>query len=489
MRKVHVMNVNLGRFDRGIQFWLLAASCGLSAIPSTTSIAQAQCLETHLMASDAGPFNFMGTSLAIAGDIAVVGDQDDSTPAGASAGSVYVYTRTSAGWVETAHLFASDGAASDFFGYTVALSGDTLVIGAYGDNTPNGTNAGSAYVFVRNGNDWVQQGRLFANDAAANDEFGAVAISGDTIVVGALSDNTQAGADAGSAYVFVRQGTTWWLEQHLFASDAAAGDLFGNWVAIDGDEIVVGAQLDDTGGGVDAGSAYVFKRSEGIWTETAHLVASDGGPGDNFGFDVEISGDTIGVSAILDDTPAGGVDAGSAYLFKRDEVGWVQHSHVFAPDGAADDRFGSDIAISGDTVVITANRDDTSAGVDAGSAYIFTRSIIGWIDTGHFFAPDAAAGDRFGVAVEMSGDTMLVGAFADDTIAGVDAGSAYTFDLGCTGDLNCDFSIDMADVPQFVEALLDAGDFEGCDIYRADVNRDGFINGLDVAHFANLLVN
>jgi len=152
--------------------------------------------------------------------------------------------------------------SDDFFGSSVAISGDTIVVGASADGTAAGTNAGSAYVFTRTGSTWSQQDHLFADDAASDDFFGSsVAISGDTIVVGASSDSTAAGTHAGSAYVFTRAGTTWSQQDHLFANDAAAYDYFGYPVAISGDTIVVGAGRDDTAAGADAGSAYVFTQN------------------------------------------------------------------------------------------------------------------------------------------------------------------------------------------------------------------------------------
>ena len=141
----------------------------------------------------------------------------------------------------------------------MAISGDTIVVSAYGDDTAAGNNAGSAYVFTRSGSTWSQQGHLYADDAAGNDWFGvSVAIDGDTIVVGAYVDDTAAGDDAGSAYVFTRTAGIWTQQDHLYADDAAGNDYFGRSVAISGDTIVVGAYGDDTAAGVDAGSAYVF---------------------------------------------------------------------------------------------------------------------------------------------------------------------------------------------------------------------------------------
>jgi len=240
-------------------------------------------------------------------------------------------------WPQRDHLFADDAAVHDLFGRSVATSGDTIVVGAALDSTAAGTRAGSAYVFTRTGGTWSQQGHLFADDAAAGDEFGdSVAISGDTIVVGAYGDVNAAGDIAGSAYVFTRTGTTWSQQDHLFADDAAAGDNFGYSVAIDGDTIVVGAYSDDTAAGADAGSAYVFTRTGSTWSQQDHLFADDAAAYDYFGGSVAIDGDTIVVGANWDDTIVG-IYAGSAYVFIRSGSTWSQQQHLFADDAVSDD--------------------------------------------------------------------------------------------------------------------------------------------------------
>src|SRR6185503_19688910 len=192
----------------------------------------------------------------------------------------------------------SDAAAGDLFGDSVAVSGDTAVVGAIGDDD-GGTSSGSAYVFVRSAGVWSQQQKLTASDALAGDEFGySVAVSGDTAVVGARSDS-DAGTFSGSAYVFVRSAGVWSQQQKLTASDAAAGDFFGFSVAVSGDTAVVGAIFDDDAGS-GSGSAYVFVRSAGVWSQQQKLTASDAAASDSFGASVAVSGDTAVVGASFD---------------------------------------------------------------------------------------------------------------------------------------------------------------------------------------------
>jgi hypothetical protein len=386
--------------------------------------------QAHVFASDPSATDTFGYSVGISGDTMVVGAQLDDTPAGIDAGSVYVFVRSGTTWTQQAHLFASDGAADDLFGVSIAISGNTMVVGAYADDTPAGSSVGSAYVFVRSGATWTQQAHLFASDGAADDIFGwVVAISGDTVVVGARNDNTVNGSDAGSAYVYARSGTTWSEETHLLANDAAIQDLFGFSVAISGDTIVVGAVADDTPAGTNAGSAYVFVRSGTSWPQQAHLFASDAAPFDQFGVSVAISGETVAVGANFDDT-VGGVDAGSAYTFVRSGASWPQQGRLFASDGTTSDQFGFTAAISGESVVVGASFDDTAGGVDAGSAYTFGRSGTAWSPQAHLVASDGAANDQFSTSVAVSGDTAVVGAWADSTASGANAGSAYVFAPG-----------------------------------------------------------
>ncbi|MCP4545787.1 MAG: DUF11 domain-containing protein [bacterium] len=386
-----------------------------SAAESTTVLNAAGALERKLTASDAAGGDRFGNSVGISGDTIVVGASRDDD-AGAWSGSAYVFVRSSTTWTEQQKLTASDAAAGDEFGHSVRISGDTIVIGALYDDDV-GSDSGSAYVFVRNGTTWTEQQKLTASDAAADDRFGnSVGISGDTVVVGAYLDD-DAGIDSGSAYVFVRSGTTWTEQQKLTASDAAADDLFGESVGISGDTIVLGAPHDDDAGSI-SGSTYVFVRSGTTWTEQQKLTASDAAADDLFGQSVGISGDTVVVGADRDDDA--GSDSGSAYVFVRSGPTWTEQQKLTASDAAADDRFGSLVGISGDTVVVGAYLEDT-AGNDSGAAYVFVRSSPTWTEQQKLTASDAAADDWFGYSVGISGDTVVVGAYSDD--------NAYIYEL------------------------------------------------------------
>ena len=333
-------------------------------------------------------------------------------------------------------LTASDGDGGEDFGSHVALSGDTLVVGAALDNEIAWM-AGAAYIFDRNheGPDaWGQVVKLTADDGEVLDRFGRnVAISGDTVVVGALW-NSEGGAEAGSAYIFERDHggvDNWGQVIKLLASDAQAGTRFGSSVAVDGDTVVVGADYDDENG-TNAGSAYVFERNQGgdnNWGQLTKLMAPIGLPWDLFGCSVALSQDTLVVGAYWDSEIAS--SSGAVYVFERNQGGqnnWGFVKKLTASDGAGGDYFGYRLSLSGDTLVVGAHCND-DGGLNSGSAYIFIRDNGGpdnWGQLKKLTAFDAAAGDYFGVSVAISGDNIVVGAEHDDDRA-IDSGSVYIY--------------------------------------------------------------
>lgn len=265
--------------------------------------------DNKLTALDGSGSDLFGTSTSIHGDYAIVGARLDDIGMNNDQGSAYIFIRTDTGWTQQAKLIASDGAGADFFGFSVSIHGDYAIVGANLDDVGTNSNQGSAYVFVRSGINWTQQAKLTASDGTANDLFGcSVSICGDYCIVGARND------DFGSAYVFIRSGTSWTQQVRLTASDGSLGDNFGVYVSISGDYAIVGAYFDDIESNQDQGSAYVFIRSGTTWTQEAILTASDGSLSDNFGISVSINGDYVIVGSILDDVGSN-VNQGSAYIF------------------------------------------------------------------------------------------------------------------------------------------------------------------------------
>ena len=363
--------------------------------------------QAKLTASDAAASDDFGASVAVSGDTAAVGAPFDDD-AGSSSGSAYVFVRGST-WSQQAKLTASDAAVSDRFGKSIAVSGDTAAVGAPFDDDA-GSSSGSAYVFVRSGSTWSQQAKLTADDGAAFDEFGAsVAVSGNTAVVGAPFDD-DAGNSSGSAYVFVRSGSTWIQQAKLTASDAAASDRFGTSIALSGDTVVVGANRADPEGKTNAGAAYVFVRSGSTWGQQAKLTAGDGAAFDRFGRSVAISGDTVVAGANRADLGAT-TDAGAAYVFVRSDSTWTQQAKLTASDVEDYDLFGRSTGISGDTIAVGSHfHKDDGTSAFTGSVYVFQRSLGTWSQQTILTASDAGRPGKFARELSISGDTVLAGA-------------------------------------------------------------------------------
>ena len=383
-----------------------------------------------LIAEDSASNDFFGFSIALSDDTAVIGAlRDDDN--GVDSGSVYVFTRFGTNWSQQTKFTAADSGAGDEFGGQVALDGDIAVIGARHDDD-KGVDSGSAYVFKRSGTAWSQQAKLTASDGAAGDEFGySVAISGDTAVIGAPRDDDKSD-DSGSAYVFTRSGSTWSQQAKLDATDGAAGDVFGISVAISGDTVVIGADLADEKGS-NSGAAYVFSRSGNTWSQHVKLTADDGAAGDLFGIRVTLSDDTAVIGAARDDDK--GDESGAAYVFIRSGIEWVQQAKLSATDGAENDRFGTRVAIYGNTAVIGAILGDATSN-KSGSTYVFTRSGSSWSQQAKLAASDGAADDVFGWSVALYGDTVMIGAPTSIIALPGGTGSAYVFEISHNEDID-----------------------------------------------------
>ena len=297
---------------------------------------------------------------------------------------------------QQAKIVASDAAANDLFGYDggLGVSGNYAIVGAY-QNDDNGSSSGSAYIFLRSGSSWSQQAKLTASDGAANDNFGISAdISGDYAVVGAVGEDS--GVDnSGAVYVFIRSGSSWSQQAKLQPSTAVANASFGKTVAIDGDYVIVGAPDSDS-----KGAAYIFVRSGSSWSQQAKLVSSDLATSDSFGNDVSISGSYAAVGTPWDDDDGGG--SGSAYIFVRSGTSWTQQAKLKASDAAAGDGFGAGVSIDDNYLISGAYQENPNSVANGGSAYIFIRSGSSWSQQAKLVASDVAAGDDGGRVVCMS---------------------------------------------------------------------------------------
>jgi hypothetical protein len=451
----------------------------------------------YLKASNTDQYDHFGNAVAISGDTVVVGASYECSAAtgvngnqlddsACESGAVYVFVRSGTTWSQQAYLKASNSQVGDHFGEAVGISGDTIVVGAKDeDSAATGIDgnqldntlsfAGAAYVFVRNGTTWSQQAYLKASQPGAFTFGWSVAVSGDTVIVGAPQEKSIAtgvngnqldhsAVDAGAAYVFVRSGTTWSQEAYLKASNTQASDFFGFSVGISGNTTVVGALLEDSsttgvnGNQLDnntlnSGAAYVFVRNGTTWSQQAYLKSSGTDVNDRFGTSVAVSGDTVVIGAFYEDRNATGVngiwtdnsatDSGAAYVFVRSGQTWSQEAYLKASNAAAGDWFGWPVSIWNDKIVVGARQEDSNAtGVNgnqldnsvssAGAAYVFYRTGTTW--TQQFYLKGAAPGpDNLGAAVAISGRYVVVGAPLEDSSATGVNGDPFDNSLNAAG--------------------------------------------------------
>jgi uncharacterized repeat protein (TIGR01451 family) len=496
--------------------------------------------QAYIKASNTNAEDRFGESVAISGETIVVGAKKEASNAtgtngnqadnsASNAGAVYVFVRSGTTWTQQAYLKASNTGSSDYFGYSVAIDGETIVVGASGEASNakviNGNQAdnsasaaGAVYVFVRSGTTWTQQAYIKASNTDASDSFGSsVAISGETVVVGAPGEASKVKVingnqtdnslgQAGAAYVFVRSGTTWTQQAYLKASNTNSNYRLGISVAISGETIVVGSDGEQSlSTGVNgsqtnsfaayAGAAYVFVRSGTTWAQQAYLKASNTEEYDYFGQSVSISGETIVVGAAEEDSNAMGVNsgdqtdnsvngAGAAYVFVRSGTTWTQQAYLKASNTNFNSFFGFSVAISGETIVVGSNGENSNAtGVNgnqldvsaftSGAAYVFTRSGTTWSQLAYLKASNTGSGDQFGQSVAISGSTIVVGASiersnatgingnqADNSVSG--AGAVYVFTLPLLSDLSVSASpltntVNAGEYQTYVVTLNNAG--------------------------------
>ncbi len=396
---------------------VVAAWSVVVAVPT----AFGQCLELEkCVASDAASGDWFGFSAAIDGDVMVAGayGEDDL---GSESGAVYVYRFDGSSWQEEEKLTAFDGVAGDHFGFSVAVEGDVLAVGARRLEVAGQARAGGVYVYRYNGSSWAFEQKLTASNADPNDEFGyAVNLSGSALIVGAPFADTAA-SDAGAAYVFRRNIFNWSEEAELNASDGGSTDYFGFSVDVDGSHAVVGAYLDNNDNGTDAGAAYVYEFLNPQWTNEQKLLSSDGASFDYVGVSVSISGDAILAGAHGDDDMGSG--AGAGYVFRQNAGVWAEEGKLIPSSGNQGDQWGRAVAIDGGVSILGAHLDDLPQ-ANKGSALVYRECNGLWNEDLQVAASDGVGEDRFGYAVAVSGDRAVGGAWSNG--AG-DSGSAYVY--------------------------------------------------------------
>ena len=358
---------------------------------------------TDLWARDASGAALVASMDAVPGWIALRVD---------ARGAKFPVTVNPLAWLQTAELTASDGAANDRFGYSVSVSGPLAIVGATYHAVGANAHQGAAYVFVQSGTTWTQQQELTASDGAASDDFGtSVALSGTTAIVGAPDHAVGANPAQGAAYVFVQSGATWTQQQELTASDGVASDVFGSSVSLSGTMAIVGAQNHTVGASQQQGAAYIFAQSGTTWTQQQEVTASDGVASDDFGTSVSLSG-TIAIVGAPYHTVGANQQQGAAYIFVQSGATWTQQQELTAGDGAGGDHFGLTGSVSGNIAIVGSFFHNRLSG----AAYIFVQSGTTWTQQQELTASDGAPYAEFGFSVSLSGTTAIVG--ADDHTVG-----------------------------------------------------------------------
>lgn len=432
----------------------------------------------YLKAHNAGANDHFGGAIAISGDTLVVGAYMESGSAttingpdddlAQESGAVYVYTKETTGWVQQAYLKAHNARANHRFGRSVAIDGDTIVVGAPGEDsldkpTEGGsTDTGAVYVFTRSGKTWTEQAYLKASNADAKDEFGAsVAIKGDTIAVGATGEaSTAYGLDgdqnsnnaeySGAVYLFSRTNSKWEQIHYIKAYNSLYWYQFGNAVALSEDMLVVGSKTDsyyatgDVTGletnelAPESGAIYVYRKTDNKWEYEAYLKATNTDDSDNFGYSLAISGSRIAIGAIKEDSSATGVNgdlvnndklnSGAVYILNRVNDVWTYEAYLKASNTGAEDYFGYNLAFDGDLLAVSAITESSDAlGIDgdgsndnlnkSGAIYLYKYNGTSWAFDKYIKAPQSDIEDRWGRSIALSGDTLFYSSTNEDSSA------------------------------------------------------------------------
>ena len=420
--------------------------------------------QSYLKASNTSRNDHFGEQIAISGDTMVIsavnegssatgvnGNQQDSSMP--FAGAVYVFRRVGNSWAQEAYIKASNTNALDSFGYAIAISGDTLVVGAPDeDSTATGINGnqlnneaeavGAAYVYTRDNGVWAQDAYLKASNAEENDKFGsAVAINGNTIAVGALNESSNAtgvngdqnnngSIQSGAVYLFQRNSGVWVQQTYAKPFDTGALQHFGESLALSESHLIIGSSWKSNNGLSNAGVVYVYEFSGTQWLQAAYLTASTPGDNDNFGHSLGLHEDTlvigarrefgggVGVNPVHDDTAQ---YSGAVYVFKRLNGDWVEQAYVKPSNTNEQDQFGWSVSVAKDKFVVGAWRESSdalgvngnqinNAALQSGAAYVFKKTNNQWHQTAYVKASNTDAGDNFGFATAITENLLVVGA-------------------------------------------------------------------------------
>lgn len=366
-------------------------------------------------------YSYFGTTCALDGDWLFVLSPYYSNALGGG----YVYHHDGTEWVRRTLFLAPDGRSYDHFGWSASLLGDVLVVGAPFSNPDGAADAGTAYMFRRMGEDWVFEQRIQASDRLPLDIFGTAVSAGDDVVLIGAPREDEVASNAGAAYAFRFDGSSWQQEQKFTPSQPQSGLEFGESVALDGDVAVVGAQRQHVGSASEAGAVYVYRFDGTHWAEEQMLTASDPSDEAGFGSHVSVDGDFIFIGAQRDSAAA--LRSGATYVFEYDGAAWIEVQKLVASDGDVLTFFGERIDVQGDIALIAAPNDH-EAGFRAGAVYAFEHDGSAWVETQKFTGSDTLAEDTFGLGLALSNHRAAVGALFHDKNGRTDVGAAYTFE-------------------------------------------------------------
>ncbi len=390
----------------------------LVSIPILSSPSVGQQLyfeeQQEVTADDIESGDLLGWSASVAGDLAAFGSLGDENRTGA----VYLFRRSGVTWSQEQKLTASDGEPDDVFGTSVDVDGDYAIVGA-AEDSPAGHNSGSAYIFHTTGGAWFEQQKIVPSDHILDDKFGEpVSISGDRVAVSSRFHDDFFNR-SGSVYVFVRSATQWSEEKKINPSQPITNALFGWAIDLNADHLIAGAP----GGATNAGKAFVFVRSATDWNEVAKLEPSDGQFGDEFGKGAAVDGGTAVVGSPASDTF--GTSSGAAYVFVESATGWNETQKLMPPNSMGGDQFGVSVAIRGDTILVGADgTSDPESG--CGAVYVYVRNGNVWEYEARWFLEDVSPNQTLGRVVSLDGDTGVSGAIGDSD-PGFFTGTGYVF--------------------------------------------------------------
>lgn len=377
--------------------------------------------QNKLLPNDGSAHDEFGVSVGIAGNTVVVGSiYDDDL--GGDAGSAYVFVEDNGVWTQQAKLMAKDARPNDYFGISVSIAGDRILVGAAEGGNGN-ARTGAVYVYERSNKVWSLVQKLVPTAGAALDYFGyAVTLEGNIAVIGAPQTDAVA-YDSGAAYIFEYDGAQFSQMAKLAPATGGVYGFFGGSVALSGTTALIGQW--DNGTGALKGSVFAYKQNAGSWVVQQELKASDGANGDTFGFSVALYNNKAFVGAPFRDGSC--VNSGAVYVFGRYNDTWCEEQIIMPEDKNASQAFGSSVAVYGDMAAIGSYWDDDN-GDYSGSAYAYRDIEKVWTPQFKYLPTDGNVGQLFGISASMDQDRVIVGANGDDD-NGTDSGAAYQFSV------------------------------------------------------------